>query len=219
MVGKINGLRQSPFCNMRKSSIKTSYFDKFDRKYYTTDGYDDYLTRFEKEGQDTVQKLIKVIAPDPGWCFLDVGCGMGGTILALKKLGFEAWGTEVSKFCLEFSPAKKWIKMGNACEISYPDASFNVVICIDVLCYLNKREVMQASKELVRVAKHYLYIETICKGSPNSSQKKNLDLLRNKKNLLTANEIKKIFEDNDTLFLEPLYPKEELQDFNGVFIK
>lgn len=204
---------------MRRSNNTTSYFDRFNKNYYTTDGYDDYLTRFEKEGQDIVQKLLKVIAPDPGWRFLDVGCGMGGIVLALRELGFEAWGTEVSTFCLESSPAKKWIKKGNTCKISYEDNSFNVVICVDVLCYLDKREAKQASKELVRVAKHYLYIESICKGSPNSNQRKNPDLLRNQKNLLTASEIKKIFEDNDTLFLEPLYPKEELQDFSGVFIK
>ncbi|MGB6838661.1 MAG: class I SAM-dependent methyltransferase, partial [Microgenomates group bacterium] len=126
---------------MKKSSNKAPYFDKFDNNYYTTGGYDDYLTRFEKEGQDIVQKLIKVIAPDPDWCFLDVGCGMGGIILALRNLGFKARGTEVSAYCLEFSPVKKWIKKGNVCKIPYEDASFNVVLCIDVLCYLNKKEV------------------------------------------------------------------------------
>ena len=219
MVGKTGGLKQSLFCNMKKNSNKPTCFDGFDKTYYTTDGYDDYLTRFKKEGQDTVLRLIKVIEPDSNWRFLDVGCGMGGIILALRKSGFKAWGTEVSPFCLKRSPVRKWMESGNVCELSYKNNSFDVVTCIDVFCYLNKKEAMRASKELVRVAKHYLYIESVCKGSPNSNQRLNPDLLRKNKELLTASEIKRMFEDNDTLFLEPLYSKKESQDFNGVFVK
>lgn len=219
MAGRKSGLRQFLFYNMRKSNFKTSHFDNFDETYYTTDGYDDYLTRFKEEGNDLVSRLIKVIEPDSSWYFLDVGCGMGGTILALRELKYKAWGIETSSFCLERSPAKNWMKAGNVCKLSYKDNSFNVVICMDVLCYLNKQKAIQASKELVRVAKHYLYIESVCKGSPNSNQRLNPDLLRKDRDLLTKNELKRMFENNDTLFLKPLYTKKESPDFNGVFVK
>lgn len=204
---------------MRKRNLKTNWFENFNKAYYTTDGYDDYLTRFKKEGRGIALRLIEAIEPDSNWRFLDVGCGMGGVILALRESGFKAWGTEVSPFCLKHSPARKWMKSGNICRLSFKDSSFDVVICIDVFCSLDKKEAMQASKELVRVAKHYLYIESVCKGSPNSNQRLNPYLLRKGGDLLTANEIKRMFENNDTLFLEPLYTKEESQDFNGVFVK
>lgn len=216
MDGRISGLNQYHFCSMRKSNLKASRFDGFDKVYYSTDGYDDYLLRYKKEGEDLIKKLLKVIEPDQNWKFLDVGCGMGGTILALKKRGFDAQGTEVSGFCLRNSPSKKWMKRGEATNISYEDNSFDVVICMDVLCYLNRKQIEKASKELIRVAKNYLYIETVCKGSPNSSQKENPDRLRKDNDLLTQGELKKIFEDNGVVFVESLY---KTKDFNGVFIK
>jgi len=204
---------------MRKNNARATVFENFNKDYYTTDSYDDYLTRFTKEGQDCASRLIKVVEPDSNWRFLDVGCGMGGLILALRKLGFEAWGTEVSPFCLKFSPAKKWMQFGSICKLSYPDNSFDVVTCTDVLCYLNREKTMKAIKELIRIAKHYLYIESICKDSPNSNQQLNPDPLRKDNCLLTANEIKTMFEKNNTLFLEPLYTEKEPRDFNGVFVK
>ncbi|MFC1790444.1 class I SAM-dependent methyltransferase [Patescibacteria group bacterium] len=219
MVGKKNGLKQSPSSSMRKNSHQITSSASFNKAYYSTDGYDDYLAKFRKEGQQTVLRLIKAIDPDPGWHFLDISCGMGGVILALRKLGFKSWGTEISPYCLKHSPAKKWIKSENVCQLSYEDSSFDVVICMDVFCYLNKEEALQASKELVRIAKHYLYIESVCRGSSNSSQRSNPDLLRKDEDLLTAGEIKRMFENNKTLFLKPLYPKNESQDFSGIFVK
>lgn len=205
MDGKTNGLNQSLFYSMKKNNLKTSRFDNFDKAYYSTDGYDDYLLRYKKEGEDLIKKLLKVIEPNQNWKFLDVGCGMGGTILALRKRGLSAWGTEVSEFCLKNSEAKKWVKRGEVANIPHDDNSFDVVICIDVLCYLNGKQVKKAIKELVRVAKNYLYIETVCKGSPNSSQKENPDKLRKNKDLLTQEELKKMFEDNGVTFIENLY--------------
>lgn len=219
MAGKINGLKKFPFYNMRKNNDKTSVFNDFNKAYYTTGGYDDYLRRFKREGQDYALKLLGVVEPDSNWRFLDVGCGMGGLVLALRELGFEAWGTEVSPFCLKFSPVKKWMQFGNICNLPFPSNSFEVVTCIDVFCYLNREEIMKAIEELVRAAKHYLYVESICKDSPNNNQKLNPDSLRKDEDLLKANEIKTVFERNNTLFLEPLYRKEELEDFSGVFVK
>lgn len=193
-------------------------YSKFDKEYYTSDSYDDYFARFEEDGRDLVARLVKLIDPDPGWRFLDVGCGMGGIILSLRELGYEAWGTEVSDYCLKNSPSRNWMKFGSVDNIDYDNESFDVVICADVLCYLNRHEVVRAAKELTRVTKHYLYVESICLNSPNSSQEENPDSLRNNNNLLESGELKKIFGVN-TVFLETLYSKEETKDFNGVFVK
>ena len=107
MVGKINGSKKFLFYNMRKNNNKTSVFNDFNKAYYTTGGYDDYLKRFKKEGQDYASKLIGVVKPDSNWRFLDVGCGMGGLVLALRELGVEAWGDRGFSFLFKIFTSQK----------------------------------------------------------------------------------------------------------------
>jgi ubiquinone/menaquinone biosynthesis C-methylase UbiE len=198
---------------------KSIYFQRFNRVYYTTDGYDNYLQRFPKQGADYALRLVKRLKPKNSWRFLDVGCGMGGIVLALRKLDYKAWGTEVSSFCLQNSPAKKWMKFDEICNLSFPDNSFKVVLTIDVFCYLNKKEVRQAVKEISRVTKYSLYIETICKGTSNSSQRINPDPLRKDNSLLTRGEMIHLLKKEGFHLLGPLFDPEEKGDFNNIFVK
>lgn len=206
---------------------KVNYFRKFNKTYYTTDGYDDYLERFKRQGFDYAKRLIKILKPEKSWKFLDVGCGMGGIVLALRKLGFKTWGIEVSPFCFENSPARKWIKFGEISNLPFKDSSFEVTLSIDVLCYLDKKEAKQAIKELARVTKGFLFIETICKGSPNSSQEINPDPLRKDNSLLTSKEIFHLLEKEHFHLYSSLFsPREkvvlspiEKVDFNNAFKK
>lgn len=224
MVGKVNISSLFPFLNMKN---KPEFLKNFNKTYYTTDAYDDYLERFEKQGLDYAERLEKILKPKKFWKFLDVGCGMGGIVLALRKLGYEALGTEVSSFCLKNSPAKKWIKFGNICSLPFTNKFFEVVITIDALCYLNKKELKKAIKELSRITRRFLYVETICKDSPNANQKLNPDPLRKRGVLLTEKELISIFEKENFQLLGKLFkPEEKLIlspnekiDFNYVFKK
>lgn len=47
----------------------------------------------------------------------------------------------------------------------------------------------------------------------------NPDPLRKDKELLTVNEVKKLFAENHAFFLKSIFNPEEDIDFNGVFIK
>lgn len=216
MIGKTNTLSPFHFSNMKS---KLDYFKKFDTTYYTSDGYDDYLQRFERQGFDYVSRLVKILKPKKSWRFLDVGCGMGGIVLALRKLGYRVWGTEVSPFCLKNSPARKWIKFGEISNLPFPNSSFEVTLIIDIFYYLNKKEVRRAIKELARVTKRFLFIETICKDSPNSNQKTNSDLLRKDKFLLTPKEIIHLLDKEHFHLLSPLFNPVEKVDFNNIFVK
>ena len=81
---------------------KTNYYKKFDQSYYTSDGYDDYLDRFLVEAQTVIIPVIlRKIKPKKNWKFLDVGCSLGGNIMALEEKGFHAQGTEISEYCLK----------------------------------------------------------------------------------------------------------------------
>ncbi|MDD5025907.1 MAG: class I SAM-dependent methyltransferase [Candidatus Peribacteraceae bacterium] len=163
---------------MKPVSAREAYYRQFDYAYYTTDGYDDYLERFEEEMTDLVQAVIDHVHPQPDWTFLDVGCGMGGTMLVLRRLGFEAWGTEVSPYCLEHAPSKQWMTFGESFHLPFPDASFDVLLCNDIFQYLTVEECSRSAAEFARVARHFIAFAAIDNSSPNADQSQNPDVLR-----------------------------------------
>jgi SAM-dependent methyltransferase len=150
---------------------------------------------------------------------LDVGCGMGGVIKAFRDCDFVAVGTEISDYCLKHSPVKKYLQKVGVTSLPFEDNYFDLVICQDVLCYLDRKQIYQAVKELVGVTKQYLYIEVISKGSPNSKQSVNPDRLRKSKNLLTKQEWFKVFCSENLRPLSKVYSIEDNPDFNYMFLK
>jgi len=172
--------------------VKAPLQAKFDYDYYTTGAYDNYTERFRQEGLALAQRLAKTVKANPSWKVLDVGCGLGGVVLGFRDLGYEAWGTEISPYCLRHSPAKKWTTKADARRLPFPDQSFDLVVSIDVLYYLPKKEAKVAMAELARVSRKYFYLETIPRGSLESLQRVNPDRLRNPQYLMTRDEYKKI---------------------------
>jgi len=90
---------------LRKIKLKMKL--DFDEKYFSSGWYSDYLKNYKKLGKFEAKRLVEVLKPKKSWKFLDVGCGMGGLVLALRKMGYKAFGVEISNFCLKNSPAKK----------------------------------------------------------------------------------------------------------------
>jgi SAM-dependent methyltransferase len=190
----------------------------FNEKYFSSGWYLNYLKNFKKVGNFVAKRLIEILNPKKTWKFLDVGCGMGGLILALRKMGYRAFGTEISDFCLQNSPAKKWIIKGNILNLPFKNESFEVVTCLDVIVYLNKKEIEKAVDELKRVTKIFLFLETIQKFSPNSYQRYNPDPLR-KKDILTFGEIVRLSERKGFIPLGRIFSIKEEIDFNCLFLK
>jgi ubiquinone/menaquinone biosynthesis C-methylase UbiE len=176
------------------------------------------LKTFKKLGEFTAKRLIEILEPKKSWKFLDVGCGMGGLVLALRKKGYKAFGLDISDFCLENSPAKKWIFKGNILKLPFKRESFEVTCCFGVLEYLNKKEIKKALDELKRVTKIFLVLETIQKFSPNSFQKFNPDPLR-KKSLLSFSELTNLVEKRGFIPLGRIFTLKEEIDFNCLFLK
>jgi ubiquinone/menaquinone biosynthesis C-methylase UbiE len=190
----------------------------FDEKYFSSGWYSNYLKNFKKLGEAKAKGLIEILNPKKSWKFLDVGCGMGGFILALRKMGYKAFGTEISDFCLKNSPAKKWIIKGDILNLPFKNESFEVVTCFDVFEYLKRKEIERAFDELKRVTKIFLFLETIQKFSPNSYQKYNPDPLR-KKNLLSFGEFVNLAEKRNFVPLGRIFTIKEEIDFNCLFLK
>ena len=190
----------------------------FDEKYFSSGWYSDYLKSFKKLGKFKAKRLLQILKPKKSWKFLDVGCGMGDLVWALREMKYKAFGVEISDFCLNNSPAKKWIIRGNVLSLPFTNESFEVVTCFDVLEYLNKKETEKALNELKRVTKIFLFLETIQKFSPNSYQKYNPDPLR-EKHLLSFGEIVNLVEKRGFIPLGRIFTINEEIDFNCLFLK
>ncbi|MDD5146623.1 MAG: methyltransferase domain-containing protein [Candidatus Pacebacteria bacterium] len=195
-------------------------FKEFNKEYYTSGGYTDYLSDFKQEGLDYAKQLIKKIKPEKSWKFLDVGCGLGGVVLGLRKLGYEAWGTEVSPFCLENSPVKQYLQFGDILDLPLADNSFEVVLTCDAVYYLKKEAVHKALLEIYRVVSKIFFIENICQDSIYNNQKDNYDPLRSDKDLLTKAELDHLIQKIGFQKIGPLFSKGKYSlDFNNLYKK
>jgi SAM-dependent methyltransferase len=197
---------------------KKKYYQKFDHQYYSTDGYDDYKKRFLDESiMITIPTLCRILRPKRHWSFLDVGCSFGGNIIALRELGFEAKGTEISTHCLKSSPVKEHLCFGECFDLPFEDNHFDVSMCFDVFMYLNEDEVKRAVEELVRVASRFVVFSTIDNTSPNATQEHNPDELRHDSvHLFSKQDYIELFEKTGArLFSQDFFPSS--WDFSAIF--
>ncbi|MDQ6695255.1 MAG: class I SAM-dependent methyltransferase [Chloroflexota bacterium] len=87
---------------------------------------------------------------------LDAGCGTGGNLSALEKMGqTEAEGFDLSPIALDFCRRRGLTntKQGSITAIPYPDNRFDVAISCDVLTDAGTDNEMTALLELRRVLK------------------------------------------------------------------
>lgn len=90
---------------------------------------------------------------------LEVGCGRGWQSMELAQTGFQTWGVDISldllkdfRQRLEVTPAiqKSCLPLvGSAFELPFPDHTFDVVFCTEVLEHLYEPE--RAVREIARV--------------------------------------------------------------------
>lgn len=107
----------------------------------------------------------------PARSTLDVGCAMGFVVEALRELGVEAHGTDISEFAVKNAPRKvrKHLRVGSLLDrLPYDDRSFDVVSALETLEHLEPEAVPVAIAELARVSSGYV-IATIPSFGPNAS--------------------------------------------------
>jgi SAM-dependent methyltransferase len=83
---------------------------------------------------------------------LDVGCGTGGMLGALRSYG-RTFGTDASRQALRLAAtrARAPLVQADACRLPFASASFDLVTCFDVLYHLRVASDRDALLEMARV--------------------------------------------------------------------
>ena len=87
---------------------------------------------------------------------LDVGCGRGYAVELLRGrlFGIDAVGVDVSGVAVDAGNERmggQYLRIMEAGRIPFPDCSFPLVTCFDVLEHLDECDVLSTRDELVRV--------------------------------------------------------------------
>ena len=116
---------------------------------------DPYQTCFTYSRRRLDQYLKKYLPENgEGLRVLDVGCGTGHHMAALRQRGFEVAGVDGSADMLEQARANNpgvEIHLSDVEKIPFPDASFDFVLCVEVLRYLP--QISPCLHEMARVLK------------------------------------------------------------------
>jgi SAM-dependent methyltransferase len=93
---------------------------------------------------------------------LDVGCGPGFLMFFLQELGIEADGVDFSPSSRALAPAevRDRIAVGSVTALAARDASYDLVVCREVLEHLTVLQVRQTVRELCRTSARFVYLTT-----------------------------------------------------------
>jgi len=131
----------------------------YDAWYHTPRG------RWVGETEYALAALL--LAPKRGDSLLDVGCGTGWFTRRAAADDLVATGLDTNSVWLDFarahsSPALNWVE-GDARDLPFADASFDHVLSIAALCFIE--DAQQAVAEAVRVARRRFAIGWLNRAS------------------------------------------------------
>lgn len=84
---------------------------------------------------------------------LDVGCGVGNLVKALRLFGIDACGIEPSVSAKKFSVASKYCTYTRYKKLPFKSNSFDLVFTNEVLEHIAEKELSVNIKEMLRVSK------------------------------------------------------------------
>ena len=90
--------------------------------------------------------------------FLDLGCGLGRHTVQFAKAGFKTSGFDLSEESInrtaEYAKSEQLdvdLKVGDMLELPYADASFDCILCRNVISHTDTKGMRQITAELMRV--------------------------------------------------------------------
>lgn len=147
--------------------MKRSTEDLYDEEYFN-DKYSSWIEKgLSMENphikQETEKKLnfIKRYMPDVKSVFVP-GCSFGFLVMLLIENGYNAFGADISQYAIDRAPrkVKPYIQKMNIKKMNCTADSFELVACFDIVEHLYYEEILQAFKEINRVAKEFILIRT-----------------------------------------------------------
>lgn len=89
---------------------------------------------------------------------LDIGCGTGKLVKALRRFGIEAYGVEISEDAVKLAQPhiRQYLKKGDITKLPYEDNQFDLVVTFDVLEHMEKSKIRKAIDESIRVSKKHI---------------------------------------------------------------
>lgn len=100
---------------------------------------------------------------------LDVGCGMGVAVKYHREVGdIEAYGIDFAKSAAEawkIMGSDKWCSVASAEDIPFPDNSFDMVTCTDMMEHVPRENVKRVLDEMYRVGRQdFYFIIALCEA-------------------------------------------------------
>ena len=93
---------------------------------------------------------------------LDVGCGMGYTLLGFLKARKDARGIEVCDYLLKnflkIFVDTDLVRKARIQNIPFEAETFDLIFCTDVLEHIVEEDIDISIKELIRVSKKYIFV-------------------------------------------------------------
>lgn len=137
---------------------------KFDKDFFDGDrnfGYGGFSYN-PKYWTEVVKDFIDFYNLKDGSKILDVGCAKGFMLFDFKKINptFKLYGIDISSYAIENSKqeVKNFLKVGNAKNLEFENNYFDLVISINTVHNLEKKECLNALKEIQRVTKNNSFI-------------------------------------------------------------
>ncbi len=126
------------------------------------DGYEYYDL---KAPHEFMAKTARFFKKNNVTKILDLGCGLGNNLFFLHKMGFEAWGADVSDVAIKtikkISDDNKLNIPVDLCEfqkLPYNDNFFDAIISVQTLNHGYEKDVLRGINEMRRVLKPSGYI-------------------------------------------------------------
>ena len=144
------------------------YDDAYFNEQWRADGNDYRLeTRRQIEGKHP-QLIRDVFQPRR---VLDVGCGPGALVYFLHELGVDVHGVDYSAHCQRLAPEPIRDRVSVASIVDdpvYPDNSFDLVICREVIEHLTVLQARRLVANMCRISSRFVYLTTRFHPNPTS---------------------------------------------------
>lgn len=138
----------------RAVQVHSQQVDQFAASYHNLDAapYRSCFTYSRKRLQAWIDHYLP--ASGDGLRLLDLGCGTGHQMAQLRRRGFDVTGVDGSEAMLQqarlHNPDAE-LRLADVEALPFPEASFDLVVCVEVLRYLPR--ISGCVQEIARVLK------------------------------------------------------------------